>query len=329
MEKEVRVKPLAVQSTIRVFIRLVVWVISILFLLGPLAGRTATKLDLAAPAVDFNRGPAIAFIVLLVVTWYVGQTIAGMFYVLPQWQKMVLLRLGKFDSVKGPGVFVVWPFIFSVAHIIDTRILTRDIKVTKTLTMDNVPVDVTAAIEMRVEDPKKAVIDVANYWQSTTRASEEALKSTIGSSDLKPLLSETERVAAKLKQEIDASAVHFGVDVRAVRLTDFGTPPQLIEELAVIARAERAARAKVIQAEAEVGAAEKLAEAARKLTEDPSAITLRQLTALELISKEERGLTIAFPVSALEMGQQIAAAVAGSQRSAKQSRQSPSGGGAR
>lgn len=307
---------MAVQRTIRTFINLAIWVPSIWFLLRPLLNR-AIELDMETMSVDLSGGPAIGFVVLLVVTWYVAKTIGGMFFVLPEWHKMVLLRLGKFDSVKGPGVFLVWPFIFSVARIVDTRIITRDIKVTKTLTMDNVPVDVTAAIEMRVEDPKKAVIDVQDYWLSTTRASEEALKSTIGSTDLKPLLSETETVAGTLKREIDASAVHFGVDVRAVRLTDFGTPAELVEELAVIARAERAARAKVIQAEAEVEASEKLLEAAQKLTEDPSAMTLRQLAALELISKEERGLTIAFPVSAVEMGQQIAAAVAGSQRGAK------------
>ncbi|MCK5065131.1 MAG: hypothetical protein KAQ97_07610, partial [Candidatus Fermentibacteraceae bacterium] len=180
----------------------------------------------------------------------------------------------------------------------------------KTLTKDNIPIDVTAAIELEIEDPEKAAIDVQNYWKTTEWASMEALKSTIGSNDLRPLLSETDRIAEDLKKGIDTAATDFGVNVRAVRITDVGTPTSLVEELAVIARAERSATAKIIQAEAEKTVAASLVEASRMLASVPNSMDLRQIQALLDISKEESAMVIVYPMSSM-MGQQIAAATAG------------------
>jgi regulator of protease activity HflC (stomatin/prohibitin superfamily) len=250
---------------------------------------------------------ASAFIIL-----WIANIIAGMFYVLPQWERMVLLRLGRYIGVKGPGIFLVPPFIYSVARIIDVRIMTYEVKATKTLTKDNIPIDVTAAIEMEVEDPKKAAIDVRDYWKTTEWAAMEALKSTIGSNDLRPLLSETENIAIALKREIDTAAKDYGVNVRAVRITDVGTPPTLVEELAVIARAERASKAKQIEAIAEKRVAEALAAATKVLATQPGSMELRQIQAILDISKEESSMVIVYPTTSI-MGQQIAAAAAGSQ----------------
>ena len=97
-------------------------------------------------------------------------------------------------------------------------------KATKTFTKDNIPIDVTAAVELEIEDPVKATIGVQDYWKTTEWASMEALKSTIGRNDLRPLLSETERIATDLKSEIDTAAKEYGINVRAVRITDVGTP---------------------------------------------------------------------------------------------------------
>ena len=138
----------------------------------------------------------------------------------------------------------------------------------------------------------------------------EALKSTIGGNDLKPLLSETVRIAAELKSGIDSAAKDYGVNVRAVRITDVGTPQALVEELAVIARAERSAKAKKIQADAEVAVATALAEATEILTEQNGSLELRQIQALLDISKEESSMVIVYPAASL-MGQQIASATAG------------------
>ncbi|TES94418.1 MAG: hypothetical protein E3J87_00315 [Candidatus Cloacimonadota bacterium] len=253
----------------------------------------------------------LGFVLTFMVFW-IANTVARMFFILPQWERMVLLRLGRSVGARGPGFFIIPPFIYSVARIIDVRIMTYEVKATKTLTKDNIPIDVTAAIELEVEDPEKAAIDVQDYWKTTEWASMEALKSTIGSNDLRPLLSETEKIAQALKTGIDAEAKDYGVNVRAVRITDVGTPQALIEELAVIARAERSAKAKQIQADAEKYVATALAEATRTLSTQPGAMNLRQIQAILDISKEESSMVIVYPMSSL-MGQQIAAATAGAQ----------------
>ena len=243
---------------------------------------------------------------------WLANVFAKMFFIIPQWQRIVLLRLGKSVGARGPGVIVVPPFIYSTARTIDIRITTYEVKATKTLTRDNIPIDVTAAVELEVEDPEKAAIDVQNYWKTTEWASMEALKSTIGGNDLRHILSETDRIAGDLKKIIDNEAVDYGVNVRAVRITDVGTPPSLIEELAVIARAERAAKAKIIQAEAEKTVAKSLKEAAELLAQLPDAMKLRQIQALLDISKEESSMVIIYPMDSLT-GKQIASATAGNQ----------------
>jgi len=247
----------------------------------------------------------------ILLLWFAG-VIAKMFYVLPQWERLVLLRLGKSVGARGPGLFIIPPFIYSVARILDVRITTYEVKATKTLTRDNIPIDVTAAVELEIEDPVKAAIDVQDYWKTTEWASMEALKSTIGRNDLRPLLSETDRIATDLKSEIDTAAKDYGINVRAVRITDVGTPPSLIEELAVIARAERSAKAKQIQADAEVAVAAALSEATGILTVQEGALELRQIQALLDISKEESAMVIIYPMGS-EMGRQIASASAGTQ----------------
>lgn len=139
----------------------------------------------------------------------------------------------------------------------------------------------------------------------------EALKSTIGGNDLRQLLSETEQIGSMLKAEIDSAARDYGVNVRAVRITDVTAPPSLIEELAVIARAERSAQAKRIQAEAEKDVALALSDASRTLTGQEGTMELRQIQALLEMSKEESSMIIIYPMDSL--GGQIAAATAGGQ----------------
>jgi regulator of protease activity HflC (stomatin/prohibitin superfamily) len=252
----------------------------------------------------------------LIILWF-ACVIARMFHILPQWERLVLLRLGKSVGARGPGFFIIPPFLYSVAQIIDVRISTYEVKATKTLTMDNIPVDVTAAVEMEVEDPEKAAIAVKDYWKTTEWVSMEALKSTIGSNDLRPLLSETEKIATALKTEIDIDAKDYGVNVRAVRITDVAAPPSLVEELAVIARAERAAKAKKIQAEAELNVAESLAEACKTLDAQSGTFELRQIQALLEMSKEESSMIIVYPMDSIG-GSQIASATAGSQGAMRQ-----------
>lgn len=289
-----------VQNFMRSLIRLVVFAPLWLLFVWPDFDVVNFEFDLTVLWIIFKT---------IAIFWF-ANIFAKMVYVLPQWQRMVLLRLGKSVGARGPGFFLVPPFIYSVARILDIRITTYEVKATKTLTKDNIPIDVTAAVELEIENPEKAAIDVQNYWKTTEWASMEALKSTIGSNDLRPLLSETDRIAEELKRGIDSAASDFGVNVRAVRITDVGTPPSLVEELAVIARAERSAKAKKIQAEAEKFVATSLAEASRTLASVPNSMDLRQIQALLDISKEESSMVIVYPMSSM-MGQQIAAATAG------------------
>ncbi len=294
------VKRNPVQNFMRSLIRLTVFAPLWLLLVWPDLDVVKFEFDLTVLWIIFKT---------IAILWF-ANIFAKMVNVLPQWQRMVLLRLGRSVGARGPGFFLVPPFIYSVARILDIRITTYEVKATKTLTKDNIPVDVTAAIELEIEDPEKAAIDVQNYWKTTEWASMEALKSTIGSNDLRPLLSETDRIAEDLKKGIDTAATDFGVNVRAVRITDVGTPTSLVEELAVIARAERSATAKIIQAEAEKTVAASLVEASRMLASVPNSMDLRQIQALLDISKEESAMVIVYPMSSM-MGQQIAAATAG------------------
>ncbi|RJR26492.1 hypothetical protein C4561_05080 [candidate division WWE3 bacterium] len=275
----------AVQS----FIRTVAWVVFfILFtiILGSIVGVISYSI--------FRSSTPLMIPTLVFNAWLAG-IFSKMFYILPEWERMVLLRLGTFIGIKGPGFFIIPPFVYSVAAIVDTRIETHQVEATATLTKDNVPTRVTAAVEFRVEDPRKAIIDVQNYRQSVIWLSTEALKNTIGSMDLKELLSERDQIAESLKNQIDQGAVVYGIDVRAVRITDIDTPQSLVEELAVIARERRAAEAKQIQADTEVAVAQKLAEASAMLGKNNDALRLRELQILNEMSKEESSMIIIYP----------------------------------
>jgi regulator of protease activity HflC (stomatin/prohibitin superfamily) len=318
---KVRINP--VQIFIRNVVRLVIFVP--LWLLMAWPNFRLAWIPEAELGVGFSLGSlAIGIIETFVILW-LANTIAKMFYVLPEWERMVLLRLGKSVGARGPGFFIVPPFIYSVARIIDVRITTYEVKATKTLTKDNIPVDVIAAVELEVEDPERAAVHVRDYWKTTEWASMEALKSTIGGNDLRMLLSETEEIGIMLKAEIDSAARDYGVNVRAVRITDVTAPPSLVEELAVIARAERSAKAKRIQADAEQEVATAISEASRILAEQAGSLELRQLQALLEMSKEESSMIIVYPMDSLG-GYQIAAAAAGSQGAILNQTKAPSAG---
>lgn len=291
-------------KTVQNFIRTVAFFVCFLllgmFIVLPLSAVSTTI---------FGTPWVLAIPALIIVIWISG-IVSKMFYILPEWEKMVVLRLGKFVGVRGAGFFIIPPFIYSVASIVDTRLETNQVEATATLTKDNVPTKVTAAIEYKVEDPRKAIIDVQNYRNSVTWLSTEALKNTIGSLDLKNLLSDREEIANSLRVQIDENAAVYGIDVKAVRITDIDTPPSLVEELAVIARARRAAEAKLIQANAEIEVANKTKEASDILSETKNGMRLRELQVLSEISKDQSSMVILYPYGDKE-GSQIAGSVAG------------------
>jgi regulator of protease activity HflC (stomatin/prohibitin superfamily) len=208
-----RISTVKSTNSVQFFVRFFVWIISFLIL-------GIVLIMIKKESVQGIEGfQSLGFFSILFNAW-IAIVISGMFHILPEWYNMVLLKLGKFDSVRKAGFFIIPPFIYSVASIVDIRIETRQVEATNTLTKDNVPTKVTAAVEFRVEDPRKAVIDVQNYRQSVIWLATEALKNTIGSMTLKELLGEREQIAVSLKEHIDKGAVVYGIDVRAVRITD-------------------------------------------------------------------------------------------------------------
>ena len=296
-----------VQGFIRTVIRLVILIPLFLLLVYPDLKKIGEIMFYGLPG-DLVVLLIFAFFKAILILWF-ANLLANIVYILPQWERLVLLRLGKSVGTRGPGIFLIPPLIYEVANIMDIRISTYEVKATKTLTYDNIPVDVTAAVELEIEDPEKAAINVKDYWKTTEWASMEALKSTIGSNNLRLLLSETEKIATNLKADIDIVAQDYGVNVRAVRITDVGTPPALVEELAVIARAERSSKAKKIQAEAEIFVAKSLLEASEILSQKEGTLQLRQIQAMLEISKEESTTIIIYPVDSAK-GEEIASSTA-------------------
>ena len=209
-------------------------------------------------------------------------------YVIPEFQRVVILKLGKFAGVRGPGRFWVIPyppFYASVAMTLDLRVQTRVITAAQTLTADNVPVGCEAVLFWRVENPEKAALQVANYTEAVFQAANSALKDTIGTLELTDLLGEREKVSNKLEAIIDSAAAAFGVDVSSVEITDVHVPDDLIQELSVIAQSQRAAKAKIAEAEAEKAIAQKLHEASELLSD--RAMEMYRLNVLERIGREE------------------------------------------
>jgi regulator of protease activity HflC (stomatin/prohibitin superfamily) len=240
--------------------------------------------------------------------------ISSSLYIIPEFQRLVVLKLGKFVGVKGPGrlwVLPYPPFYESVAAIIDTRVRTRVITAAQTLTSDNVPVGVEAVIFWRVEEPKTAALQVANYAEAVFQAANSALKDTIGTLELSDLLGEREKVSHRLKEIIDKAAAAFGVDVSSVEITDVHVPSDLIQELSVLAQSRRAAQAKIAEADAEKAIAQKLQEAG--LLMDDRALEMYRLNVLERIGREEGSQIVVYGMGGGDdrMATGIASAAAG------------------
>jgi regulator of protease activity HflC (stomatin/prohibitin superfamily) len=245
--------------------------------------------------------------------------IPGMFssclYIIPEFERAVVLKMGKFFGVKGPGKFWVIPyppFYQSVAARLDTRVQTRVITAAETLTADNVPIGCEAVIFWRVEDPERAALAVANYAEAVFQAANSALKDTVGTLELTDLLGERDKVAEKLENIIDTAATSFGVDVSSVEITDVRVPPDLIQELSVLAQSRRAASAKIAEAEAEKAIAMKLQEASESM--GSRALEMYRLNVLERIGREEGSQIVVYGLGSTDplMETTLAAATAGS-----------------
>ncbi|HEX4055122.1 MAG TPA: SPFH domain-containing protein [Tepidisphaeraceae bacterium] len=197
-----------------------------------------------------------------------------------QWDKAVILRLGKFHALKGPGLFFIFPVIDAIPYWIDTRVITSGFKAEKTLTKDTVPVDVDAVLFWKVVDSKKAALDVADYQAAISWASQTALRDVIGKTMLCDMLEGRDKISALLQKIIDERTEPWGINVISVEVKDVLIPQALENAMSMQAQAERERQARVILGDSERQVAEKFGEAAKTYQHNPVAFHLRAMNAV-------------------------------------------------
>lgn len=237
--------------------------------------------------------------IILLIIIVAGFILAGL-RVVDQYERGVVLTLGRFTGIREPGLRVVVP-IFQRMIKVDIRITPIDVPKQEVITKDNVTVDVDAVVYFRVIDSAKAVLENANYVYSTSQFAQAALRDVAGNADLDELLSNRDTISEKIKEIVDSETDKWGVDVQNVKLQNIELPQDMKRAMAKQAEAERERRANVINADGERMAAETLAEAARMLSAAPGAINLRTLNTLERISQEpSQKTTMLFPIELID-----------------------------
>jgi regulator of protease activity HflC (stomatin/prohibitin superfamily) len=197
-----------------------------------------------------------------------------------QWDKAVVLRMGKFEALRGPGLFFIIPIFDAIVYWIDTRVITMSFKAEKTLTKDTVPVDVDAVLFWKVLDPQKAALDVADYQTAIGWACQTALRDVIGKTMLADMLEGRDMISAKLQSIIDVRTEPWGITVISVEVKDVLIPPALESAMSMQAQAERERQARVILGDSERQVAEKFGEASKTYANNPVAFHLRAMNML-------------------------------------------------
>ena len=228
----------------------------------------------------------------------VGALATQIFKILQEYERGVIFFLGRFQTVKGPGLIILIPFLQRMTKV-DLRVIVLDVPTQDVISRDNVSVRVNAVIYFRIVDPEKAIIRVANVFEATSQMSQTTLRSVLGQHDLDDMLAERDRLNADIQEILDQRPDHWGIKVANVEIKHVDLDESMIRAIAQQAEAERARRAKVINAEGEKQAATMLAEAANMLAKEESALTLRYLQTLKEISNE-RTNTIVFPIDLVE-----------------------------
>jgi len=215
--------------------------------------------------------------------------------VVTQYERGVILRLGRFvPPIRQPGLNLIIPLIDRMIKV-DTRVVTMDVPAQEVITRDNVTVKVDAVVYQRVIDAESAILKVENYIKATSLFSQTTLRSVLGQSELDALLSRRDEINQKIQQIVDAHTGPWGVKVDAVEIRDVVLPEAMQRAMAAQAEAERVKRGKIVHAEGELQASEKLAQAAQIISSQPSALQLRYLGTLAEIATE-RTNTIIFPL---------------------------------
>jgi regulator of protease activity HflC (stomatin/prohibitin superfamily) len=239
-----------------------------------------------------NRLPGIAFFILAVL-------IFSSLKMANAWQKFVILRAGKLQGVKGPGLFAIVPILDSITAVIDERIQTTAFSAEQALTRDTVPVNVDAIIFWHVHDAQRAALNITNYREAVDRVSQTSLREMIGSSMLAALLSERQAADQLLRSEISRKTAEWGISINSVEIRDVAIPEALQDAMSRQAQAEREKQARVILGSAEAEIAGKFVEAAQIYADNPAAMHLRAMNIIYEATKE-RGTTILIPSSMVD-----------------------------
>jgi regulator of protease activity HflC (stomatin/prohibitin superfamily) len=235
----------------------------------------------------------------IIVGALLGIVAAQMPKVAKQWERAVVLRLGKYMGLRGPGLFWVLPFVDSVSAYIDQRIITTNFAAEQTLTADTVPVNVDAVLFWMVYDVEKAALEVQDYTQAVSWASQTALRDIIGRTALTELLRGRERIEDELQRLIDERTTPWGVTVQSVEMRDVVIPDALQDAMSREAQASREKQARIILGEAEVEIAHKFMEAAKSYQDNPTALHLRAMNML-YEGLKEKGAMMIVPSTAVE-----------------------------
>ena len=214
--------------------------------------------------------------------------------ILKEYERGVIFFLGRFQTVKGPGLIILIPGIQKMTKV-DLRVIVMDVPTQDVISRDNVSVKVNAVIYFRIVDPEKAVIRVANVFEATSQLSQTTLRSVLGQHELDDMLAERDKLNTDIQNLLDARTDNWGIKVANVEIKHVDLDESMIRAIAQQAEAERARRAKIINAEAEKQAATMLAEAANMLAQEEQALQLRYLQTLKEIANE-RSNTIVFPM---------------------------------
>jgi regulator of protease activity HflC (stomatin/prohibitin superfamily) len=268
---------------------------------NPLPGLIFVVIFLIGLALAYAEylASAPASVAIAVLAFFIATVASCAVKIADQWEKTVVLRLGRFRSLEGPGLFFIIPIIETTPYWIDTRVITSSFKAEKTLTKDTVPVDVDAVLFWKVVDPKKAALDVADYASAISWASQTALRDVIGKTMLADMLEGREKISGELQGIIDARTAPWGVHVIAVEVKDVLIPLALQDAMSMQAQAERERQARVILGDSERQVAEKFGEAAKTYQDNPVALHLRAMNMLYEGLKQNSTIVIV-PSSALE-----------------------------
>jgi uncharacterized membrane protein YqiK len=216
-----------------------------------------------------------------------------------QWEKAVLLRMGKFIGLRGPGVFWIIPVVERVYRYIDQRVRVTDFKAEETLTKDTVPVNVDAVVYWMIWDAEKAALEVKDYGQAVFFIAQASLRDTIGKHDLADLLQNRDKIAATLQETLDEHTNPWGITCQTVGIKDIVIPPTLADAMSKQAQAERERQARIILGTAETEISEKFAKASENYQHNPVALQLRGMNML-FEGLKEKGSLVIVPSSALE-----------------------------